>query len=177
MLSFYTNRMMKKLLLAILAFLPLSLWAQQFGYMDYDAVLKQMPAYAMAQSKVAELKVQYQAEMDRSEEEFNRKYNEFLDGQRTFPNNILLKRQKELQGLYNAGVAFRKECQEQLTQAEKELTDQVRMQLNQAVGQVGKENNLEYILNTSHHELLYAGPNGLDITQQVLQALGLYPPV
>lgn len=164
---------MKKLLIALLAFLPMTALAQQFGYMDYDSVLKQMPAYAQAQQEIANLKDQYQKEMNRSEEEFNRKYNDFLDGQKSFADNIRVRRQKELQGLYESGVAFRKECETQLKKAEEDMLNTLKMTLNQAVGEVGNEMNLEYILNTSEHALLYAGPNGSDITEKVKAKLGI----
>lgn len=165
--------MMKKILIALFALLPLSAMAQHFGYLDYDYILKQMPEYEEAQRHLAELKTAYQAEMRHSEEEFNRKYNEFLNGQKTFAENIRVRRQKEIQGLYEAGLSFRKECEEHLKMAEEELLSDVKLSLNKAVGEVGNEMNLEYILNTSEHALLYAGPNGFDITEQVKAKLGI----
>ena len=164
---------MKKLLIVLFAMLPMTLMAQQFGYMDYDYVLKLMPEYAEAQQHLTELKAQYQAEMRRSEEEFNRKYNDFLEGQKNFAQSILMRRQRELQGLYENGLAFRKECEDQLKKAEEDMMASVKLALNKAVGKVGTEMNLEYILNTSEHALLFAGPNGFDITNQVKAKLGI----
>lgn len=164
---------MKHLVAILFMLLPFSVMGQQFGYMDYDALLKATPAYAEMQQQLDSLKAQYQAEMDHSEAEFNRKYNEFLEGQKTFAQNILLKRQKELQGLYENGLAFRAECEAQLKKAEEALLVPVKNQLNQAIRLVGQEMNLEYIISTSQNALLFAGPNAFDVTLPVKEKLGL----
>ena len=97
---------MKRFLVLFVAFVSLSAFAQsdatsstsvKFGYLSYQAAIKSMPDYTLAQQKLTDLKEQYKAETKRVEDEFNRKYEEFLDGQRDFPKTILQKRQTELQ--------------------------------------------------------------------------------
>ena len=48
-----------------------------------------MPDYAVAQQKLSDLRAQYNAELQRVEQDFNTKYEEFLEGQREFPETIL----------------------------------------------------------------------------------------
>ena len=60
--------------------------AARYGYLSYQEALESMPQYAMVQKQMENLRSQYQAETLRVEEEFNRKYEEFLEGQREFPN-------------------------------------------------------------------------------------------
>lgn len=164
---------MKKLIFTLLLMLPLSVMAQKFGYMRYENLLKAMPEYAEVQKRIAELKEQYKAETERSETEFNRKYNEFLEGQKNFPKNILLKRQKELQDLCDNGIKFREECTRLLKEAEEQLMIPVTSRLNTAIGEVGIEMKLEYIINTEGKNYLFIGPNGVDITPTVKAKLGL----
>ncbi len=164
---------MKKLILILMLFLPLTAMAQKFGYMNYDMVLKAMPEYIKAQSQLDILKAKYNAEAERTDQEFNRKYSEFLDGQRDFPKNIMLKRQKELQDLLQNGVKFREECDKLVKQAEEELMTPITSKLNVALGQVGDEMALEYIINTEGRDFLYIGPNGIDITNAVKAKLGI----
>ena len=52
---------MKKLIFILMLFLPLTVLAQKFGYMNYDAVLKAMPEYTQAQGHLDILKVKYKA--------------------------------------------------------------------------------------------------------------------
>lgn len=166
-------RIMKKLVFTLLLMLPLSVMAQKFGYMRYENLLKSMPEYTEVQNRIAELKEQYKAETERSETEFNRKYNEFLEGQKNFPQNILLKRQKELQDLCDNGIKFREECARLLKEAEEQLMMPVTSRLNTAIGEVGIELNLEYIINIEGKNYLFIGPNGVDITPTVKAKLGL----
>ena len=63
----------------------------RFGYLSYEGAIQSMPEYAIVQKKMKALQEQYQAETLRVEDEFNRKYEDFLDGQRDFPRTILQK--------------------------------------------------------------------------------------
>ena len=115
---------MKKFLLLALMALPLSLHAQneeatvvataatqevKFGYVSYSTLLESMPDYAVAMNKYAQLEEKYAAETRRVEDEFNAKYEAFLEGQRDFPPSILNKRQSELQELLEKNIAFKNE--------------------------------------------------------------------
>lgn len=180
--------MYKKLILTLLLCLPLTMSAQEvqaevqqvaeqtetvaepvvtpkFGYLSYSEVIRLMPEYASSQEKLKRLQEKYDKELARSEKEFNRKFAEFLEGQKEFPENILVKRQKELQDLMEKSVNFKKEMNELLESARKELTAPVISRLNEVIAQVGVENNLEYVLNTDHNACPYINPSvGLDIT-------------
>ena len=92
---------MKKLFL-LLAFTALTLSANaqtplKYGYFSFSEALKAMPAYAVAERNMADLRAKYAEEGKRVEDEFNKKYEQFLDGQRDFAPSILQKRQAELQ--------------------------------------------------------------------------------
>ena len=95
--------------------LPVLSQAQQvlpkFGYFNLSSLIKMVPEYAVAQKNIADLRAKYDAETKRSEDEFNKKYEEFLDGQRDFAPSILQKRQAELQDMMERNVAFKKESQ------------------------------------------------------------------
>ena len=89
----------------LFAFLPLTVSAQdvatdgntlKYGYLSYDAVLHSMNEYATVETSMMQLNEKYAAEQKRAEDEFNRKYEEFLDTQRDMPLTILQKRQSEL---------------------------------------------------------------------------------
>lgn len=69
-----------------------------------------MPGYAIAKHNMDELREKYDAETKRVETEFNAKYEEFLDGQRTYAKTILEKRQAELRELMEKNIAFKAEA-------------------------------------------------------------------
>ncbi len=120
----------------------------KFGYLSYNTIFKEMPEYAVAQKKLNELKSKYDKEAARSESEFERKFAEFLQGQKDFPDNILKKRQNELQELLEESVRFKEEAQNLLKQAEKDLQADMLYILNEAIRAVGIEKGYSFILNT-----------------------------
>ncbi len=155
----------------------LSAQAVKFGYLSYDNVLRQMPEYAMAKQNVATLKVKYDQEATRSEEEFQRKFSEFLQGQKDFPENILIKRQAELQALMESSLKFRQEASELLSKAEEDMMDVVRAKLNEAIQAIGAEKGYGYIINTDGNACPFIHPQlGDNVTLLVMQKLGLEVP-
>ena len=144
----------------------------RFGYLSYEAALQAMPDYAKAQKKLTDLKAQYQAETKRVEDEFNRKYEEFLDGQHDFPKTILQKRQTELQELMEKNIAFKESGREELIQAEKDLLAPLKIRLIELLGKIGRERGYAFIYDTDTKALPFLNPAmGEDINQLVKNAL------
>ena len=144
----------------------------KFGYLSYESVLQTMPDYVKMQEGLATLRRQYEAEQQRVEEDFNRKYEEFLDGQASFPTTILQKRQSELQEMLNRNVAFKRESQQLLANAEAEAKIPVMNRLYEAIAKVGERRGFAFILNTDADATLWLNPSmGEDITDAVIQAL------
>jgi outer membrane protein len=146
---------------------------QHFGYLSWNEVLRAMPEHAQAMKSLEEMKKTYDDEMARAEQDFSKKFTEYLDGQKTFPENIMLKRQKELQQLMEQSLQFQKEAQELLTKAEAELLEPVRARLTEAIQAVGKQRNYAYVLNTDSNAYPYVGSDGENCTDAVLIQLGI----
>ena len=168
---------MKRLFAILLLVLPLTAMAQiQFGYLSYKQVMQQMPEYTKAQQDLNQLKQKYEEEAMRGEEEFQRKFIEFLQGQKDFPQTIMQKRQAELQHLMDNGVNFRVQVVKLLEQAEKDLMAEVEKKLNHVILEIGIEQGYGFILNTDGHSCPYVNPVvGVDVTTLALQKLGLAP--
>ena len=153
---------------------PQEVRVPQFGYLSYNEVFEKMPEYQKAKEDFAALKEKYDAEATRAEEEFQRKFAEFLQGQKDFPPSILQKRQAELQDLMDKSVTFRKESRRLLRQAEGELQAPVSTRLNEAIQAVGAELGLIFVLNTDGNSLPFVHPQvGVNVTAPVLQKLGI----
>ena len=144
----------------------------RFGYLSYKAALQSMPDYAKAQQKIETLKAQYQAETKRVEDEFNRKYEEFLEGQRDFPKTILQKRQTELQELMERNITFKEQSRAELAQIEKDTLAPLKIRLIEMLGKIGRERGYAFIYDTDTKALPFINPTfGEDITQLVKNAL------
>ena len=144
----------------------------KFGYFSYEQILKWMPEYKIVVDNMNDLKSKYDAETKRVEEEFNRKYEEFLDGQRDFAPTILQKRQTELQELLNRNVAFKAESERLLAEAEKEAFAPLHQKLSNALQTIGAQNGYAFILNTDGNACPYIDPTmGEDVTNILKEAL------
>ena len=161
--------------IALCVFLGLS--AQEnntfrFGYLSYEQALKSVPQYAIMKKQLADLEAQYQAETKRVEDEFNRKYEEFLEGQREFPKTILQKRQVELQELMEKNIAFKEEGRQELAAAEEEMTAPIKTRLSETIAKIAKERGLAFVLNTDSNACPFIDPiMGEDINTLVQDAL------
>ena len=165
---------MKKLfLLIVLGVLSLTASAQtRFGYFSFDNVLKSMPDYVMAQRSIDELRQKYDTEMKRAEDEFNSKYEEFLDVQKDLVPAILRKRQAELQEMMQKNINFKNESQRLLKQAEADAFAPVKNKLYDALTKVGQAQGYAFILNTDGDACPYVNPEmGEDATELIKEAL------
>ena len=165
---------MKKLfLLIVLGVLSLTANAQtRFGYFSFDNVLKSMPDYVMAQRSIDDLRQKYDAEMKRAEDEFNSKYEEFLDVQKDLVPAILRKRQAELQEMMQKNINFKNESQRLLKLAEADAFAPVKNKLYNALTKVGQAQGYAFILNTDGDACPYVNPEmGEDATELIKEAL------
>ena len=144
----------------------------QFGYLSYNKVLQAMPDYAKAQEALNTLQGKYKEEAQYNEEKFKKMFADYLQGQKNFPEQIMLKRQKELQVAMEQGISFRQDAQRMLDNAEKDLIGPMEAKLDSVLTLIGKENGLSFIANTDGKGLPFINAAaGADITEAVLARL------
>ena len=144
----------------------------KFGFLSYEAALQSMGEYALVQKQMADLRTQYEAETKRVEDEFNAKYEDFLEGQREFPKTILQKRQTELQELMARNIQFKENSRQELAQIEKETLAPLKIRLIELLGQIGRERGYAFVYDTDTNALPFLNPAmGDDLNQLVTNAL------
>ena len=143
-----------------------------FGYFSYDEALRFMPEYPIVKTNLDNLSKQFKDEADRSEAEFNKKYEAFLDEQRDLAPSILKKRQAELQDMMERNIAFKEEAQRLMAEAENEGFAPLRSKLSMVLNKVGKEQGLAFILNTDQNAVPYINESvGVDINMLIKKEL------
>lgn len=144
----------------------------KYGFFSYQKVLSEMPEYTEAQAAIKDLNAKYETEATYNEEGFHRMFADYLQGQKDFPLNIMLKRQKELQDAMEKSIAFRNEAQKLLKEAEKDLMAPIYAKLDSAITLVGLEKGYEFIMNTDGHSFPFIHQGcGEDITLQIKNKL------
>lgn len=143
-----------------------------FGYFSYETVLQSMPDLAAVREKMNRLRSQYDAEMKRAEDEFNRKYEDFLEGQRGFEPSIYKKRQAELTDLMQRNLAFKEKARKLLAKAEDEAMKPLKERLSAAVESVGRQHGYAFILNADNNALPYVDAFvGQNVTAAIIAEL------
>jgi len=144
----------------------------KFGYLSYSQVLEAMDGYDDTQKTIAALRQAYEQELARSEEVFSKQFSEYVDGQKSFPDNIRLKRQKELQQTMEQSLQFKQEAKALLKQKEEAALDVLRARLNGVISEIGTERGYAFVLNTDNNVYPFVnGGLGDDITNEVLTRL------
>lgn len=166
---------MKKSFLIFLSFISMAAMAQsRFGYVSYKEIVKALPEYSVVESHLDELQAKYEAEIERSEIEFNQKYTDFIEEQSQFPDNIRLKRHKELQELMEKSIAFKDEVNRSMREARREMMQPLYEKVDEAVMKICIDKNFDYIINTDERIYIAINPkNGKDITEQLKQELNI----
>lgn len=144
----------------------------RFGYFSFEQVFHTMPGYSIAKHHMDELRAKYDEETKRVEDEFNTKYEAFLDGQRTYAKTILEKRQAELRELMEKNIAFKAEASRLLKQAEDETYAPLKSKINEAAKEIGKKKGFAFVLNTDNNAAPYLSAEmGEDITAELEENL------
>lgn len=143
--------------------------AQKIGYFSYKEVLNSLPAYTEAMAGVETLRKQYADELKSAEDEFNEKYEMFIEQQSSLAESIKQKRQADLQALLERNEQFKKEAQRLLAQAEKDALAPVKAKVAESIKKTAKQTGCLVVLNTDSEACPYIDENlSEDITKQII---------
>lgn len=164
---------MKKVILMALLLVPMSILAQKFGHFDSAEIMQAMPEYTTAQNEIQQLQTQYEADLKRMQDEFNRKYTDFQKEEASLLENVKQRRLAELQDLdarirqnYQDNMKSIQDFQQQKIQA---ITEKMLA----AIKSVGDEGGYVYIMDVSAGVPYISTTFSTDVTTQVKAKLGL----
>lgn len=144
------------------------------GQISSNRILPLMPQYLAMQESLKALKNQYEAEAKKSENDFQRKFEEFMQGQKDFPKTILEKRQNELQMMLETNADFRIKAQQLLAEAEQHMLADVKAEMQEAVAVVAQQKGVSIVYDLDNGSVPYILPGlAVDITSAVMLHLGI----
>ncbi len=150
-------------LLCLLPFLPAVAQSQvKYGIVSYDSLFCALPEYGEMCIALDELRGKFKAEAEYNDMAFKRMFTEFLDGQKDFPQNIMLKRQRDLQVAMEKGLAFRQEADSLLRLAEADLRKPLCARLDSVIAQVAQERGYECVVNKDVRSHLFFAPGAAE---------------
>ncbi len=168
--------MFKKLIIAVLCCLPMSLMAQttfKFGTVNSAEIIAAMPERAAAEQQLQDLSKKYEDEFVKVQEEFQNKYKELQALGDTVPETIRMRRLQEVQESQQRIESFRTMAQEDIAKKQEELFIPIQQKLMDAIKAVGEEGKFTYIFDLTYPVVLYQGVGNEDITPLVKAKLGI----
>ena len=168
--------MIKKILLAVLVALPMSVAAQKFGVVSAEQIFASMPETAEIQKKLGEASKQYEDEYAKLQEEMNKKFSEYqalMDDANT-PQSIKDRRLQDIQEMDKKAQQFLQTAQQDLQRQQQQLMQPVQEKLFNAIKTVGAEQNLVMVFPAESP--LYVSTEVIDITPMVMTAVGAVAP-
>ena len=166
--------MLKKIAFLLLLIAPMSIFAQKLGHFKSMDIILVMPQYAKAQTDIQTMQKQYEDEIKRASEEFNKKFAEYQQEQKSLPQNIQERRQKELQDLSEKGMQFQQDAQQQLQEAYAKMMEPIYKKLDDAVDAVGKAGGYTYLFDLNRTDIPYVNETlSKDVTNDIKTKLGI----
>ena len=170
--------MLKKIALVMLLALPMGVFAQnlKFGHINAQEIITVMPEFTKAQNDIQTLEKQLTAELQRTQEEFNKKYQEFQQAiaKDSLPPNIAERRQKELQDMMQRQEQFQQDAQQQMAKAQNDAMAPIYQKLDNATKAVGAAEGVIYIFDLARTSIPYVNESqSINLTSKVKANLGI----
>lgn len=170
--------MLKKIALVLLLALPMGVFAQnlKFGHINAQEIVAVMPEFTKAQNDIQTLEKQLTAELQRTQEEFNKKYQEFQQAiaKDSLPPNIAERRQKELQDMMQRQEQFQQDAAQQMQKAQADAMAPIYQKLDGAIKAVGAAEGVIYIFDLARTPIPYVNESqSINLTNKVKAQLGI----
>lgn len=162
---------MKKILLILALALPMLASAQKYGHINTQELFTQMPELNDVKAKMDTLQSMYENQLASMQEEFNKKVQEFQQGQATMTDGVREFRQQELADLEQRIQTFYQTAQQDIQRKQQEYLAPIHEKMAKAIEAVGQEKGYTYVFDSA--AMLYIAPEAFDLMSDVKGKLGI----
>ena len=143
------------------------------AYVNTTDLLSAFPAKEEATQKLVALSENYKKELELMQNEYNKKYSDYITYQGSLAENIKLRRIQELTELENKMQQFMQLAQKDIEQQEKAMLEPLKKQISDAIRQVGVEHNFTVIYDLANPGIAFVNPVAVDANPLVKAKLGI----
>ena len=140
---------MKKLILMLMLFAPLSIFAQKFGHVNAQQIMSDMPEYVKASAEIQGTAKQYENDLKAMQDELQRKNDEYQKTQSTMNETKKKETEESLQQMYQKIQQTYQDNQQALQKSQQEKMSPITSKLVDAIKTVGKAGGYVYIMDVS----------------------------
>lgn len=143
------------------------------AYVNTTDLLSAFPAKEEATQKLVALSENYKKELELMQNEYNKKYSDYITYQGSLAENIKLRRMQELTELENRMQEFMEMAQKDIELQEKGKLEPLRKRIKDAIHAVGIERNYTIIYDLADSGIAFLSPRAVDANPYVKQKLGI----
>ncbi|MCX8057568.1 MAG: OmpH family outer membrane protein [Ignavibacteria bacterium] len=167
--------MKKLIILFAFFFISVPIFAQvKIGFINSEAIMKELPEAQDAQRKLDNLVQEWQAELRRLESEWKMKYDAYDRDKLIMSDQTRAEKEKELVDLENRIMQYREQKFGQngeLFQKQEEFMKPIQNKIFTTLEKIAKEEGYDFVFDKSGEILLLYANEKYDLTNKVLQAL------
>lgn len=145
----------------------------KIGLFNSTEILNMLPAKITAQAAINELNQKYKDELLLMQNDYAKKYSNFMDNQSSMSENIKLRRMQELNELEQNINKFMKIAQEDIESQEQQQIEPLKEKLKVALQTIGTTYNFTCIYDTANESIAFITPNAIDITPLLKKQLNI----
>lgn len=143
------------------------------AFVNTKELLEAFPEKAEATQQLLTLSENYKKELELMQNEYNKKYSDYITYQSSLAENIKLRRMQELTELENRIQQFMELAQNDIENQEKALLEPLKQKISDAIRAVGIEHNYTVIYDLANPGIAFVSPSAVDANPYVKQKLGI----
>ncbi|HTN68532.1 MAG TPA: OmpH family outer membrane protein [Dysgonamonadaceae bacterium] len=143
------------------------------AYVNTVDLINSLPDKTSATERLATLNENYKQELQIMQNEYNKKYSDFITYQESLAESIKLRRMQELTDLENRIQNFTKLAQQDIEEHEQQLLEPIREKISDAISEVGIEQNFTVIYDLDDPGIVFVTPKAIDANPFVKTKLGV----
>lgn len=151
--------------------MPLAISAQKFGHVNTQELFAQMPEVAQVRLKMDTINNQYENQLASMNEEFQRKYQDYVAQEATMADAIKQIRQQELQEMQQRIQLFYQTAEQDIQRKQQELLTPIHERMAAAIKAVGQREGYTYIFDSA--AMVHIGEDATDVMPAVKRELGI----
>lgn len=162
----------------VLVFTSAAGFSQNFGYVDTEYILENIPEYKDAQGELDKLSVEWQKQLERRYSEIDKMYKNYQAEQILLTEDMKLKREDDIVKKEKAAKEYQKQkfgVNGELFQKRKELVKPLQDDVYKAISSIANYKKLGIVFDkASALTMLYTNPK-YNISDDVLKKMGYKP--
>ncbi len=163
----------KILALAMVLFATQSYAQIKLGHINSQEALHLMSERDSAVVKLQNYEKELFETMQGMQQEFNTKYQTYVQKNSTWTAAILEAKTKELEEMQQRLQMFEQNAQQEMNQMQQNLFSPLMERVNKAIEKIATEGNFTYVYDLASGAILFKGAGAVDILPEVKKELGI----